>query len=309
MDELKLNLKKEFLAKGYLICEKIGEGGCSYVYKAQRINTDFFVAIKIPKLSLSCSKFTKLELIIYFKQSNALYDFLQHSSIVLCFAKGELHNRIPYAIFEYIPGETLKQYLIARTRTTPIAIASIMSKVLKTLAYAHSIGMVHCDLKPHNIMIVRNGKELHVKLIDFGFYKPLEAFKNSQLKFLSPQYNSPEQLKGNFPTAQSDLYSWALIFLECLTGAPVVSGSSIDEITRNHLNGQEHIIPKEISDHPLGDLLAVVLNKEENRRGVGSHYLLEEFSKLDFSTLANFRVDYQQNVELNIDNTILSFPK
>jgi serine/threonine protein kinase len=220
-----------------------------------------------------------------------------------------LHNSIPYAIFEYIPGETLKQFLIVRTGITSIVIASIMSKVLEALAYTHSMGIVHGDLKPHNIMIFGSGREPHVKLIDFGFYKPLDGFKSSELKFLSPKYNSPEQLKGNIPTPESDLYSWALIFLECLIGTPVVSGSSIDELTRNHINGHEHVIPKEIDDHHFGDLLAVVLNKVASRRGVGSHYLLEEFSKLDFSTLANCCVDYQQNNQLNMDNTILSFPK
>ncbi|MFA9372043.1 MAG: serine/threonine-protein kinase [Labilibaculum antarcticum] len=305
MEELNLNLKNEFRAKGYLICDKIGEGGCSCIYKAQQINTGIFVAIKILKLSHSYSKLTNFELITCFKQSNALYDFLQHSSIVICFGQGELNNSIPYAIFEYISGETLKQFLIARTEITSIVLAGIMRQVLEALAYAHSMLIVHGDLKPQNIMIFGSDKELQVKLIDFGVSKSLAGFKSSDLAFLSPRYNAPEQLKGNSPTLLSDLYSWALIFLECLTGAPVILGNSIEEIACNHLNGEEHVIPEEICKHPLGKLLAPALNKEANRRELSTQYLLEEFMKLDFNTLPNCLLDNQQIYRQNTDNTIL----
>lgn len=309
MEELNFSLKREFLAKGYLICDKIGEGGCSKVYKARRINSTSFVAIKILKLSHYYSKIQKLELIVHFKRSVKPYASMQHSAIVTCFESGELYNGVPYAIFEYIPGVSLKQFLIARTKVTPLVIATIMRKVLKALVYTHSIGMVHGDLKPHNIMISGTWENLQVKLIDFVAYKSTDEFKSFAPRYLSPQYNAPEQLRGNYPTCESDLYSWALIFLECLIGVPVISGNSIDELIQNHLNGLEHIIPKEIRDHALGDLLALYLNKDVDKRGIGSQYLLEEFSKLDFSKLPNYRINYQQHIQSNIENTILSFPK
>ncbi|MDE5423699.1 serine/threonine protein kinase [Ancylomarina sp. DW003] len=309
MEELNFSLKREFLAKGYLICDKIGEGGCSKVYKARRINSTSFVAIKILKLSHCYSKIQKLELIAHFKRSVKPYASMQHSAIVTCFESGELYNRVPYAIFEYIQGVSLKQFLIAKTKITPLLAATIMCKVLKALVYTHSIGMIHGDLKPRNIMVFGNEKDPQIKLIDFVFNKGLDEFIDSEPKFLSPQYNAPEQLRGNYPTCESDLYSWALIFLECLIGVPVISGNSIDELIQNHLNGLEHIIPKEIRDHALGDLLALYLNKDVSKRGIDSQYLLEEFSKLDFSKLPNYRINYQQHIQSNIENTILSFPK
>lgn len=308
MIELRPSLKKEFLDKRYLICDKIGEGGCSHVYKAQHLKRGDFVAIKIPKSSSYCETI-KLEIFAYFKQSTKPYRLLNHPAIVHCYEIGELKHGIPYAIFEYISGDTLKQFLILKTKIEPTLIASIMMKVLNALVYSHEIGIVHGDLKPHNIMIYGSREELQVKLIDFGVNKSSDTFKSFNLECLSPQYSSPEQIKGNLPTPQSDLYSWALIFLECLIGVPVISGNSIDELIQNHLKDSEHIIPKEIREHPLGDLLALYLYKEVSRRGRDSHNLLEEFSKLDFSTLSSCLFDRQKNIQLNIDNTILSIPK
>lgn len=308
MEELKQNFEKEFLSKGYMLCDKIGEGGNSYVYKAKQINTENFVAIKILKLPRYFCEIRKLELIVYFKRSIKPYDFLNHKTIINCLESGELNHGIPYAIFEYIPGDTLKQFYIKKKNIRPIETASIMRKVLKALAYTHSQGMVHGDLKPHNIMIYGSKDDLQVKLIDFGFYDSMDTLGNSFQVFLSPQYNAPEQLQGNFPTTQSDLYSWALIFLECLIGTPVVKGNSIDQIKRIHLNRRKHIIPQEILNHPLGNILALALNKDINRRLIDVQFVLDEFSKMDFSTLANCWSDHQQNFQLNIDNTFISFP-
>jgi serine/threonine protein kinase len=307
MEDLKQDLEKEFLSKGYLICDKIGEGGNSYVYKAKRMNAEVFVAIKLLKLPAFHSKIAKLELISYFKQSNSIYNSLHHSNIVICFESGELYNGIPYVVFEYISGDSLKQFLIIRR--TPSVIATIMTKVLNALAYSHTVGIVHGDLKPHNIMILGSEEDLHVKLIDFGAYESIDGLKSFDVKFRSPMYNSPEQLKGNSPTAQCDLYAWALIFLECLIGTPIISGNSIDELTRNHLSEQEHTIPKEVRKHPLGNLLALALNKKTNRSLLNAQYLVEELSKLDYNTLANCRIYHQKNSRSNIENTILAFPK
>ena len=307
MVELRPSLKKEFLDKGYLICDKIGEGGCSHVYKAQHIKRGDFVAIKIPKFA-PYSETRKLDIFAYYKQSTEPHCLLNHPAIVHCYEIGELKHGIPYAIFEYISGDTLRQFLILKTRIDPTLIASIMMKVLNALVYSHELGIVHGDLKPHNILISGKEEELQVKLIDFGVNKSSDTFKSFDMECLSPRYSSPEQIKGNLPTPQSDLYSWALIFLECLTGVPVIFGNSIDELIHNHLNGSEHIIPKEVRDHPLGDLLALYLNKEVSKRGGGSH-LLEEFSKLNFSLLSSCQVDCRKNIQMNIDNTILSFPK
>lgn len=304
MDELKLNLKKEYLAKGYILCDKIGEGGCSNVYKAQRINSDIFVAIKILKLPHYCSETRKLELIAYFKQCMKPYEFLKHSAVVRYFESGELTQGTPYAIFEYIPGDTLKQFCLGKKCMTPIETACIMRKVLEALTYAHSQGMVHGDLKPHNIMIFGSEEDLHVKLIDFGFYESMEGGENPSQAFLSPQYNAPEQLKGNLPTPQSDLYSWALIFLGCLTGVPAISGNSIAEIIRNHLSDQANLIPKEIRQHLLGNLLSRALNQEPSRRSWDAQNLLEEFYKLDFKTLPNCFSVNQQIHQLDMDYTI-----
>ena len=308
MVELRPSLKKEFLDKGYLICDKIGEGGCSHVYKAQHIKRGDFVAIKIPKFA-PYSETRKLDIFAYYKQSTEPHCLLNHPAIVHCYEIGELKHGIPYAIFEYISGDTLRQFLILKTRIDPTLIASIMMKVLNALVYSHELGIVHGDLKPHNILISGKEEELQVKLIDFGVNKSSDTFKSFDMECLSPRYSSPEQIKGNLPTSQSDLYSWALIFLECLTGAPVILGNSIDELIHNHLNGLEHIVPKEIREHPLGHLLALYLNKEESKRGGDPHDLREEFSKLNFSTLPICRTDYHQNIQINSDNTILSFPK
>ena len=307
MAELKQNLEKEFLSKGYLICDKIGEGGNAHVYKAKQIYTDDFVAIKILKLPSYCCETNKLELITYFKQSMKPYAFLNHSAIISCFESGELSNGIPYAVFEYISGDSLKQFLIIRR--TPSVIATIMTKVLNALAYSHTVGIVHGDLKPHNIMILGSEEDLHVKLIDFGAYESIDGLKSSGVKSRSPMYNSPEQLKGNSPTAQCDLYAWALIFLECLIGMPIISGNSIDELTRNHLSVQEHTIPKEIRKHPLGNLLALALNKKANRSVLNTQCLEKELSKLDYNTLPNCRIYHQKNRPSDIEYTILSFPK
>ena len=261
------------LVPGYELLESIGKGGFSLVYRARQVSTRQMVAVKIlhfvdtnkPSYELNLERF---------EREIRLCAELHHPNIVKLLDKGETLDRRLFAVFEYIPGHTLKQWIKNNGAMDAVQAGNIMGQVLDALVCAHRHGVVHRDLKPQNVMVSTTGANMQVKILDYGIGTviPPECGKNFMTlthvqEFVgTPSYSAPEQLRGEPATIQTDLYAWGLLFLECLIGLPVMQGASTAEIFHKQLSTQDVAIPPVIAGHPLATILRRVLKKKVHER-------------------------------------------
>lgn len=282
-----------FNSNDYKLLEKIGEGGFGQVYKAIQLNTRQFVAIKFLTLNTAFDLDKRRRHIERFKRETLFGSQLQHPNIVRLLDKGQCDNDLIYAVFEFIEGKTLHETLAERGALAPLEAAEIMAQVLDALAHAHEQGVIHRDIKPANIMLTRQGAKTHVKILDFGIGAITHEARQLDYKSLTltqeslgtPSYTAPEQLRGEPPTPKTDLYVWGLVFIECLTGRPAVSGSSLASILHQQLNSSNVPLPAGIAGHPLAALLRRVLHKKTHERAASAKSIYQEFTRLNFSNL------------------------
>ncbi len=280
--------------ENYTLIEKIGEGGFGHVYKAEQKSTGQLVAIKLLKIANSeFDQQKRKNQIARFERETQLCAEINHPNIVKLIDKGYTSNNEPFAVFEYVTGQTLKDLILQTNGIDPSETGVLMEQVLNALVCAHEKGIVHRDLKPHNIMVTKTGSKNHIKILDFGIGAFTTDFRNNDYKSLTltkemlgtPAYSAPEQLRGEPPTIKSDIYAWGLVLLECLTGEPVFKGESIAEIFQLQLNTSNVPLPSSIVGHPLADLLRRVLDKNPRLRPENTNKVFEEYSKINFNTL------------------------
>ncbi|HEU4410482.1 MAG TPA: TOMM system kinase/cyclase fusion protein [Polyangiaceae bacterium] len=290
------------LAPHYELRSKLGSGGFGSVFRAVHRNTGQEVAVKALRPQGGRSAHEAAARIARFEREAELCAGLRHPNIVRLLDRsaqgpGGGGERAPdelcYAIYELVPGETLRD-LLERERQLPVdRAAELMGQVLDALATAHAKGVVHRDLKPSNIMVVSTGLTEHVKVLDFGVSTlTLEARDTAFLNVTrsremvgTPRYSAPEQLRGDVPTTKTDLYAWGLVFLECVTGRKPISGSTLAEIYQQHLSPIEIPLPDVMVGHPLGDFLRRVLRKDPAKRAGDAGALYAEFRALPLGAL------------------------
>ncbi|MEK8029527.1 TOMM system kinase/cyclase fusion protein [Ideonella sp. DXS29W] len=260
---------------GYSLVERLGEGASGVVYKARQHSTGQWVAVKFLRAAAGADEATRARRHARFARETHLCAQLHHPHIVRLLDQGQTEGGDLFAVFEFVPGETLRDLLQREGALTPTQAGMLMGQVLDALVDAHTQGIVHRDLKPLNIMVTRRGDRLHAKVLDFGIgtlASELAAAESGELTLSTetlgtPRYNAPEQLRGEPPTVKSDLYAWGLILLECLTGGPAVRGQTLAEVYHQHLSPHELPLPPALLSHPLGELLRRVLSKQARDRG------------------------------------------
>lgn len=279
--------------RNYVIQAQIGEGGYGLVYKATQTSTGQNVAIKMLKLDKGLSHQKRKYQLARFERETRLCAELNHPHIVQLLDKGVTGNGTPYAVFEYVHGQTLKEYLAQKNGLSAIETGELMGQVLDALASAHSQGIVHRDLKPHNIMVSQTGSKSHIKILDFGIGAFTKEFRKNDYQSLTltrevlgtPGHTAPEQLRGEPATVKSDLYAWGLITIECLTGEPVMKGDSVAEIFQQQLDAANVPLPSGIAGHPLADLLRRVLHKNVRQRAGEAASIYQDFKQINFNSL------------------------
>jgi len=286
--------KNEFATiKNYACIEKIGEGGYGLVYKAEQMSTGQTVAIKTIKFKDGTAVQKRNQQLARFERETKLCAEINHPNIVQLLDKGYSDKGEPYAVFEYIEGETLKEFILRNNSLPAPEMAVLMGQVLDALVCAHAKGIVHRDLKPHNIMVSKLGSKYHTKILDFGIGAFTHDFRSVDYRSLTvtqdvlgtPTYSAPEQLRGEAPTVKSDLYAWGLIVIECLTGKPVMDGGSIAEVFQQQLMPSNVPIPPAIVGHDLAHLLRRVLEKNPRNRAGDVESIFKEFEKINFNRL------------------------
>ncbi len=240
------------LVNRYELIKKIGEGGMAVVYKAKCRILDRIVAVKILKEEFSNDS----NFIEKFRTEAHSAAKLSHPNIVNIFDVGE-ENNIHFIVMEFIEGETLKELIAKKSPLTNNLALDIAVAICDGIHHAHEKGIIHKDIKPHNILITSSGI---VKVADFGI---AHATSNKTITFGggvvgSVHYISPEQAKGEPVTRATDIYSVGCVLYEMLTGKVPFDAESPITIALKHIH-DDPILPHELNPHISAELENVIL--------------------------------------------------
>lgn len=216
----------------YEILSELGQGAMGVVYKATDPLIDRVVAIKTINLSLAQEEKEEYEARFY--QEAKAAGRLSHPNIVTIYDVGKSGD-VAYIAMEFLQGRELRDILNDGELMPVDQVLDVVSQVAKGLAYAHEHGIVHRDVKPSNIMVIRDG---HVKITDFGIARMESAAVRTQTGMVlgSPKYMSPEQVMGKFIDQRSDNFSLGVMLYEMLTGQAPFNGENVNAIMYQTLN-------------------------------------------------------------------------
>lgn len=211
----------------YKVIGKVGAGGMANVYLAEDLILEREVAVKMMALDFQDDDSNYRR----FQREALSTTELTHPNIVNIYDVGE--GERPYIVMEYVDGMDLKQHIQENHPIPYKRVIDIMNQLLSGVAYAHANGVIHRDIKPHNILI---DGDRNVKITDFGIAVALSQNSITQTNSLlgSVQYISPEQARGNMVTKQSDIYSLGIVLYEMLTGSVPFEGESAVSIALKH---------------------------------------------------------------------------
>lgn len=229
----------KMLDNRYEILERIGTGGMAVVYKAKCHRLNRLVAIKILKSDLAQNE----EFRRRFNAESQAVAQLSHPNIVSVYdvSRG---GDTEYIVMELIDGITLKQYMEKRGQLNWRESLHFITQIMRGLSHAHSRGIIHRDIKPQNIMVLRDGS---VKVADFGIACLTDSAQTMTQEALgSVHYISPEQARGDRPDARSDIYSSGVVLYEMLTGRLPFEGESAVSVAIQHLSSIP-LAPREIN--------------------------------------------------------------
>ena len=215
----------------YEIREIIGEGGMAIVYRAldHRLNRD--VAVKIMRDEMAADEEFRRR---FCTESHAVA-MLSHPNIVAVYDVSHNDN-VEYIVMELVDGITLKQYMERKGVVAWKEVVHFTKQISKALAHAHERGIIHRDIKPQNIMLLRDGT---IKVGDFGIAAlENEVYENNGEAIGSIHYIAPEQARGECPDARSDIYSLGVMMYEMLTGGLPFTGNTLGEIAVQHMNAK-----------------------------------------------------------------------
>lgn len=228
----------KMLDNRYELLEVIGSGGMAVVYKAKCHRLNRLVAVKVLKSDLAEDADFRRR----FRDESQAVAMLSHPNIVSVYdvSRGETE----YIVMELIDGITLKQYMEKRGQLNWREALHFITQITKALSHAHSRGIIHRDIKPQNIMVLRDGS---VKVADFGIARLANSANTLTQEALgSVHYMSPEQAKGDRTDARSDIYSAGVVLYEMLTGRLPFEGDNAVSVAIQHLSSVP-LSPREIN--------------------------------------------------------------
>jgi serine/threonine protein kinase len=247
----------------YRLEERLGSGGMAEVYRAHDLTLERTVAIKILRKDYSESKDFRTR----FHQEAKAAANLSHPNIVTVHDFGFSANQL-FIVMEYVPGKDVKTLLKESRRFAIPEAIELITQASAGLGYAHRAGLVHCDVKPQNMLVTPDKR---LKVVDFGIARALSTIspdERSEVVWGSPQYFSPEQAAGSAPSPASDVYSLGVIFYEMLTGRLPFNASTPQDLARLH---REALPPSPRRFNPnipisLEQIILKVLSKEPAAR-------------------------------------------
>ena len=271
----------KLLAGRYELIEKIGEGGMAVVYKARCRLLNRYVAIKILR-----PEFTKdAQFVENFKRESQAAAGLQHPNIVSVYDVGKEGN-IHFIVMELIDGRPLSDIIQERAPMDYKTSIELIKQVASALSVAHRNHIIHRDVKPHNIMITKDGM---AKLADFGIAKAVSdsTLVTETSKVIgSVHYFSPEQARGAYVDERSDIYSLGIVLYEMLTGQVPFDGDNPVQVALMHIN-DEITPPSELVPGippALEKLVMKATDKYQSNRYKSADEFLEDLDNIEFVT-------------------------
>lgn len=274
--------KEEFtrgtvFAERYEIIEELGRGGMGMVYRAEDRKVKEEIALKLIKTEIASDEKT----IERFKNELRLARKIRHKNVCQMFDLGEWKGT-HFITMEYISGEDLKSFIRRSKQLSIPAAIAIAEEVCEGLKEAHKLGVIHRDLKSHNIMIDRDGNS---RIMDFGIARILKGkgVTGPGVMIGTPEYMSPEQAEGKKVDESSDLYSLGVILYEMVTGCLPFGGDNPLSIALKH-KSEAPPDPKDINPHiseNLRQLLLKCLVKDPQKRFRNAEELLKDLKKIE----------------------------
>jgi Serine/threonine protein kinase len=251
------------LNKRYQLLETVGKGGMAVVYRAHDLMLERFVAVKVLREGTSRDPTFQAR----FRQEAKAAANLSHPNIVTVHDFGLDHGQL-FLVMEYVPGTDLKTLIKQRGHFSPEEAVPLIIQACAGIGYAHRSGLVHCDVKPQNMLVT---PDMRLKVTDFGIARALATIQpdeKSDVVWGSPQYFAPEQASGSAPAPASDVYSLGIILFEMLTGSLPFHADSAAELTRQHIEEEPPPLSEMIPgiSATLEQILTKVLSKEPSQR-------------------------------------------
>ncbi len=264
------------LASRYEIIELLGRGGMGNVYRAVDTKINEEIALKFLNPAVADEK-----MIERFKNELKLARKISHKNICRMYDLGDVEGS-PYITMEYVTGEDLRGMIKMTGQLSVGRAISIAKQVCEGLAEAHRLGVVHRDLKPRNVMIDKEG---NARIMDFGIARSIKVKGITKAGSLvgTPEYMSPEQVKGQKVDQRSDIYSLGIILFEMMTGQVPFEGDTSLSIALKH---EKEIPPdpREFNTQVSKDISRVILKcleKDKERRYQGAGELFSDLSKIE----------------------------
>ena len=251
------------LNERYQLLESLGNGGMALVYKAKDVMLERNVAVKLLREDYS----EDLAFRERFRQEARAAANLTHPNIVTVHDFGLDQGHL-FIVMEYVPGDDLKSLIRQKGQFSVQESLELIIQACQGVGYAHRAGLVHCDIKPHNMLVTPEGR---LKVTDFGIARALASIdphERSDVVWGSPHYFSPEQAAGFPPSPASDVYSLGVILYELLTANLPFTAKDSADLARMHREAIPH--PPRLSNlqipQALDDLVMKVLAKEPSSR-------------------------------------------
>jgi serine/threonine-protein kinase len=234
------SLSNQTLDARYQVLRKLGEGGMSYVYEARELSSGQSVAIKVlsPKLGGDSSSVERL------RREAGLAMRLDHPNVCRILRLGETEDGLIYLVMPYLKGELLSDREVRQGPMAPDVAVPILVQSCAGLFHAHQLHIVHRDLKPENIMLVPAGDNPDQAVVmDFGLAKENRAGSGmakltaTGIILGTPEFMSPEQIRGKALDARSDIYALGIVAFEMLTGKLPFQGRNAQELMIARLRG------------------------------------------------------------------------
>ncbi len=280
----------------YEIIELIGSGGMANVYKALCHRLNRYDAVKIMRDDTAANT----ELRRRFRAESQAVAMLSHPNIVSVYDVSHSDD-IEYIVMELIDGITLKQYLQKKCVLDPSEVLNFSIQIAKALEHAHSKGIIHRDIKPQNIMLLKDGM---IKVADFGIASlESDIEENNGETVGSVHYIAPEQARGQAPDARSDIYSLGIVMYEMLTGKLPYVGASDVEVAVKHMN-TDPVSPRDIvPDIPeeLERICLKAMDSDINERYQTAGELLNELEQYKAQSLAAHVLEDSEAVLIDSD--------
>src|SRR4051812_35532550 len=259
----------------YEILQRIGEGGMGVVYKAKQQSIDRIIAIKMLNPQMASDE----------QWGNRFYNEakatsrLQHPNTIRMFDFGRTADGRLFLTMEYLEGLTLRQAVTTQAPMAANRVLKILIQCCASLAEAHSIGIIHRDIKPDNVFLLNMaGSPDFVKLLDFSVAKLLEGDRmktQAGVVFGTPQYMSPEQGRGPPPHARSDLYALGILAFEMLTGNVPFHDENPMTVIQMHLHAGVPPMPEHVP-YPVQQIVRRALEKDAGRRYQSSGEMMQQ---------------------------------